>query len=467
MSKCTRDDGDNGDGVRSDMDPRVVRTWMRHLLYGDPLLFARENVSELVSSECCEIVRRQYPPRNRPFDAQLRSICESEFEWLVAGDGGAFDMPPRYVEHRPPTVLRKRRGVARHLEMLRRVKQPEQRTAEWYDLRNNLVTASNAWMALGTEASVFSLLKEKVVLKTLQSDANANGSQVLLESTPFEWGKKYEPVSTRYYEMEYDTDVIEYGCIVHRDYSFLGASPDGINGRRGSKLQGRMLEVKNPVSRVITGVPKKEYWVQMQLQMEVCDLDECDFLETKFVEYTEYEEYAAIRAQSGGGGGAMRFGTILVFIKDEALHYVYSPPEECATLEEECAWSRSFREKAEKERTMTWYKTLHWQLVEVSCVLVQRNRRWFESAAPVLSAFWERVLRYRRNPSEWEEYKGLRAKNARPRAATAAAATAEAAGSHKSHRHRGALPHRCLITVRGVPPKTPPSASDDKPPPSS
>lgn len=444
MSESKQDDGGGGGGARSEMDPRVLRTWMRHLLYGDPLLFARENVSELVSSECCEIVRRQYPPRNRPFDAQLRSMCEGEFERLVAGEGegGAFDMPPRYVEHRPPTVLRKRRGVARHLEMLRRVKQPEQRTAAWYDLRNNLITASNAWMALGTEASVFTLLKEKVVLKTPQSDANANGGQVLLESTPFEWGKKYEPVSTRYYEMEYDTDVVEYGCIVHRDYPFLGASPDGINGRRGSKLQGRMLEVKNPVSRVITGVPKKEYWVQMQLQMEVCDLDECDFLETKFVEYTEYEEYAAVRAQQGGGGGgAMRFGTILVFIKDEALHYVYSPPEECATLKEECAWARSFREKAEKERTMAWYKTLHWQLVEVSCVLVQRNRRWFESAAPVLAAFWERVLRYRRNPTEWGEYKRLREKDARPRAVAASGAPQ--------------LPQRCLITVRGVPPKAP------------
>ena len=25
-------------------------------------------------------------------------------------------------------------------------------------------------------------------------------------------------------------------------------------------------------------------WTQIQIQMEVCDLDECDFLETKFIE---------------------------------------------------------------------------------------------------------------------------------------------------------------------------------------
>ena len=51
------------------------------------------------------------------------------------------------------------------------------------------------------------------------------------------------------------------------------------------------LEIKNPKSRVISGIPKKEYWVQMQIQMEVWNLDECDFLETKFEEYKNEEEF--------------------------------------------------------------------------------------------------------------------------------------------------------------------------------
>ena len=29
----------------------------------------------------------------------------------------------------------------------------------------------------------------------------------------------------------------------------------------------------------------------MQLQMEVCDLNECDFVETKFIEYQSLEDY--------------------------------------------------------------------------------------------------------------------------------------------------------------------------------
>ena len=45
------------------------------------------------------------------------------------------------------------------------------------------------------------------------------------------------------------------------------------------------------MNRDITSVPKKEYWVQMQLQMEVCELECCDFLETRFKEYHEEEFY--------------------------------------------------------------------------------------------------------------------------------------------------------------------------------
>ena len=61
----------------------------------------------------------------------------------------------------------------------------------------------------------------------------------------------------------------EFGCIEHDTYPFLKASPDGINIAPKNKLYGRMLEIKNPTTRKITGTPKKEYWIQMQLQMQL------------------------------------------------------------------------------------------------------------------------------------------------------------------------------------------------------
>jgi predicted phage-related endonuclease len=106
-------------------------------------------------------------------------------------------------------------------------------------------------------------------------------------NSPLHWGQKFEPLSVLIYERDYNTKVEDFGCIQHPKYNFIGASPDGIVTDKKSQKFGKMLEIKNVVSREITGIPKKEYWVQMQLQMEVCDLDECDFLETKFIEYPD------------------------------------------------------------------------------------------------------------------------------------------------------------------------------------
>ena len=74
-------------------------------------------------------------------------------------------------------------------------------------------------------------------------------------------------------------------------YDFLGASPDGINVNPSSSRYGRLLEIKNVKSREIDGTVSKPYWIQTQVQMEVCDLNECDFLETKFIEYENYNSY--------------------------------------------------------------------------------------------------------------------------------------------------------------------------------
>ncbi len=100
-------------------------------------------------------------------------------------------------------------------------------------------------------------------------------------------------MSVLIYEDMYKTTVEDFGCLPHDLHSCMGASPDGINVDLKSERYGRMLEIKNIVNRVINGIPKEEYWVQMQWQMEVCNLDECDFLETRFTEYDGYADYMA------------------------------------------------------------------------------------------------------------------------------------------------------------------------------
>jgi putative phage-type endonuclease len=194
---------------------------------------------------------------------------------------------PNKIEDKHDAVLDE---IAQKIQGLRELPQPDQRTPEWYKMRWNLITASNAYKAFETQASINQLIYEKC--QPLKENGGEDEEVKMVNTnTAFHWGQKYEPLSVMLYEHMYDSKIEDFGCIQHPVYKFLGASPDGIVIKSESGRYGRMIEIKNPVSREITGIPKKEYWVQMQLQMEVCDLDECDFLETKFAEYSDYTSY--------------------------------------------------------------------------------------------------------------------------------------------------------------------------------
>ena len=169
------------------------------------------------------------------------------------------------------------------LARIQSVDQAKQRSVEWYESRYNLLTASNLWKVFGSPAQYNSLIYEKC--KPLEIHDRQNSSICVDSNSTLQHGIRYEPLSILLYEREYGTNVCDVGCIPHPDHSYIGASPDGIIMDPGSPRYGRMIEVKNIVNREITGVPLESYWIQMQLQMEVCDLDECDFIETRFLPF--------------------------------------------------------------------------------------------------------------------------------------------------------------------------------------
>ena len=200
------------------------------------------------------------------------------------------------------------------------------------------------------------------------------------------WGHKYEPISILWYEYVYNTEVSDFGCIPHRTIDYIAASPDGINTCSKSERYGRMLEVKNIVNRDITGIPKSEYWIQMQIQMEVCELNECDFLETRFKEYETEEEFNDDGETFKKTKDNNHKGVILYFVKDGEALYEY-PPFMCSK-EEYDIWEE---EKMIEHKNITWIKTLYWKLIEISCVLVLRNKSWFIGARKVLDNIWETI----------------------------------------------------------------------------
>jgi putative phage-type endonuclease len=280
--------------------------------------------------------------------------------------------------------------IEKKIQGLRDIPQPTQRTPEWYTFRSNLITASNAWKAFESQAAINQLIYEKCQ-PVKQIDPDVKVIHNVNTNTPMHHGQKYEPLSVMFYEYMYNTIVEDFGCIQHPSYSFLGASPDGINVDPLSDRYGRMLEIKNPVSRDITGIPKKEYWVQMQLQMEVCDLDECDFLETKFVEYSDRKSY-----ELDTNFGKDKKGIIIQFYTKEGLPFYAYKPLHLISDEEVSQWEDETITLYESEPyNHSFTKYIYWRLEQLSCILVLRNRIWFKNNICQLENVWKIVEKER------------------------------------------------------------------------
>jgi putative phage-type endonuclease len=278
-----------------------------------------------------------------------------------------------------------RDAIKRNLDRLLQSPQPDQRTPEWYQSRYNMITASSAHKAFGSQSKV----NEIICAKCAPVDMHSGSARGLNTDNACHWGIKYEAVSVLYYEQMYQTKVTEFGCIPHAEYPFIGASPDGIVVDEASPLYGRMLEIKNPFSRVINGIPKDEYWIQMQLQMEVCNLDQCDFLETKFSEYESLEAFEEdgdfVESMTGN-----KKGVIMFFMNDGSYHYEYAEigiPRDAFSVWEE--------EMMDKNQHMSWVTNVYWKLEDVSCVMVHRNPLWFQSVVGRMSSVWDTILKER------------------------------------------------------------------------
>jgi putative phage-type endonuclease len=154
-----------------------------------------------------------------------------------------------------PQILRARELLA--------AEYAEQRSQEWLDLRDEMITASDIASAIGDNRyeSVDAFIKKKV-LKTKWAGNAATAHGTLLE-----------PMVRDLYDARTGRKSHEIGLVRHREYHWLGASPDGVTE------DGLLIEIKCPLTRKIEPKVPKHYLPQVQLQLEITDLEECDFVQ--------------------------------------------------------------------------------------------------------------------------------------------------------------------------------------------
>ena len=290
---------------------------------------------------------------------------------------------PRSMGQSSDISIYKQRDMVQHIQHLFQKEQPEQLTHEWFTYRWNHITASSAWQALDTAKNQNQLIYGKC--KPINREKY---SRINIKSATHH-GQRYESLSVTFYEKLYNTKIGELGCLSHDMYEFMAASPDGINIKRNNVRYGRLLEIKNPVSREITGIPKKEYWVQMQIQMFVTGLKDCDFLETSFKEYESEEAFDADGSFTKTASQKPK-GVIVCF--HNGRKPVYKSPPWGISKEKYEIW---YNDLLAHENQLTWIQNIYWRLDNYSCVTVPFNEAWMDAAIPHFKDIWNTIQKER------------------------------------------------------------------------
>lgn len=301
--------------------------------------------------------------------------------------------------------IQHRLTIQEKLDQLKLLELPEQRSQAWYDIREKILTASSLADAIGE--GHFSTREELLIQK-------CGGPRPNVPFHIVEWGVMYEPVATRFYELMNNLTVLEFGLVPHPEFQIFGASPDGIcDSDSPEDYVGRMLEIKCPWRRQFTKEVPKHYWMQMQGQLESCDLEECDFLQVKIEEYTDTDSYKADfimeseLVESEGGivkhgytSSGLPKGLLLAFITystegNPKISYEYGEFYQSFDALEQ--WSdKVIAEYREKNIQYDECKKHWWKIERYECVLVGRDREWWLSVQPKIIDFWEDVEHYRK-----------------------------------------------------------------------
>ena len=277
------------------------------------------------------------------------------------------------------------------IDALKCIKQPEQRSKEWYEYRSNRLTASDLATALNKNPYSD---RKKLIAKKCGYNEPFNAGKAVIH------GIKFEPVAIYMYEKRFNVSVYEYGCLPHPTIEYFGASPDGIvDPCSENKLRvGRMLEIKCPKSRKITGIVPEYYELQIQGQLEVCDLEYCDYLECAIKEYETMEAFLEDSHENNFNRTKdnMERGMIIEYYNtlNNKTNYLYN--YDIQSLQEALEWRDAEIEKIVLSDGLEYIQTSFWKLVTFSIVLVKRDKERFNTILlPEITRFWNDVLHYR------------------------------------------------------------------------
>jgi len=249
----------------------------------------------------------------------------------------------------------------------------DQRTDAWHMKRGEMLTASDIYKALpdATPSQRHELIMSKLIPRIPTEGA---GPRALV------WGTRFEPVAKEIYMKENEgVQIVDTTCVKHPSVSFLGASPDGIliTEDHTDPQYGKLVEFKCPISRVFndsTPIPVP-YYHQMQLQMECTEMEQCEYIEMKFLDlsYSEWVNKTAVYK-----------GWFAVY--EDEITVKYHSLNDSRDLP---TWKRE-----EGVNTDAW-TMVYWALDMKRTAHVLHQSDWLEKNLSSIQSVWDEVVKHR------------------------------------------------------------------------
>jgi len=321
---------------------------------------------------------------------------------------------------------------------------PAQRSPEWFKWRDTMITASDGGTVVGVNPyeNPYEFVLKKVFGKPF------------ITSIDCYHGKKYEFVATAIYGYRMNVEVEEFGLCQHPKYKFLGASPDGIVSkyklnrkemRKLTRFVGRMLEIKCPMRRHILmdrnapivygvhgepirnlkydvkkGICPTYYWVQVQLQLQCCDLDECDFWQCEISEYMDRDEFMddtdsdypwISRSAKHEKGAVIQLMPIErlnepLMTYDQRIwnfaEFIYQPRVDMSPYEIDQWIVEALENLHTTHQGRVVERVLYWKMNKTRNTTIPRDDKWFEDNLDKFSDIWKLVEYFRNNKDRAE-----------------------------------------------------------------
>lgn len=142
-----------------------------------------------------------------------------------------------------------------------RANPPKSLSPEWFQSRRGRITASKrAGIVLQGTPENWRLLRQELI-----HEMSADWEHEDIDSVPMKWGRDHEREALDAIQ-EALGELTEPGLVLHPDFDFAGATPDGLVGS-GITVQVKCpYQSKNHIQTLIDSRMKSEYYIQVQFE---------------------------------------------------------------------------------------------------------------------------------------------------------------------------------------------------------